>query len=148
MENKDNNKGLTPGETDLEMNIHKNPVIRWALMISGFTLIGIGILGMFLPLLPTTIFLILAAWCFAKSSERFHFWIHHNRWFGKYLRDYRRGDGMPLRSKIISLIMLWAGILISGVLLTDNLYIRILLAAVAIGVTWHLASIKTAEKND
>jgi uncharacterized protein len=148
MEIKDKNKAIAQGKTDLEMNIHKNPIIRWAFMISGFILIGIGILGMFLPLLPTTIFLILAAWCFAKSSERFHYWVHHNRWFGKYLRDYRSGNGMPLRSKILSITMLWAGILISGVLLTDNLYIRILLAAVAIGVTWHLVAIKTAGKND
>jgi hypothetical protein len=140
------NPDLGAKHVKAEINIHKNPAVRWIFMISGFILIGIAVLGMFLPLLPTTIFLILAAWCFAKSSEKFHYWIHQNRWFGKYLSDYQTGRGMTLRSKISSILMLWVGIGISGLLLTDNMYVRILLAAVAIGVTWHLVSIKTAEK--
>ncbi|MCC6972236.1 MAG: YbaN family protein, partial [Phycisphaerales bacterium] len=72
-------------------------------------LLGIGILGMFLPVLPTTIFFILAAWCFARSSEKFHHWLHHNRLFGKYLRNFRNGHGMTLGSKIFSIAFLWTG---------------------------------------
>lgn len=148
MEKSVKNPNLNENSPKVNMNIHKNPVVRWVFLISGFILVGVAVLGMFLPLLPTTIFLILAAWCFAKSSEKFHSWIHHNRWFGRYLRDYRTGRGMTLRSKVTSLSMLWIGIGISGVLLTDNLFVRILLAAVAVGVTWHLLYIKTAEKED
>ena len=128
-----------------EIKENQNPVVRWILIISGFVLIGIGILGVFLPLLPTTIFFILAAWCFARSSAKFHHWLHHNRWFGKYLRDYSAEKGMTVKSKIFSILFLWAGIIISSVFLTDNLYIRILLLAIAVGVTWHISSLKTAK---
>lgn len=128
-----------------EILVHQNPVLRWIFLIGGFMLVGIGVLGMFLPLLPTTIFFLLAAWCFARSSERFHYWLHHNRFFGKYLANYRSKGGMTRSSKIFSIAFLLAGISVSVVFLTDNLYIRILLAAIAIGVTWHLLAIKTIE---
>jgi len=113
------------------------------LLIGGFVLVGVGILGMFLPLLPTTIFLLLAAWCFARSSERFYRWVHYNRLFGKYIRDYQTGKGMTLLSKIVSISVLWIGILISAYWGTDVFYIRLLLLAIALGVTWHLVVIKT-----
>lgn len=132
-----------PAATGREINVSTNPVIRWALIMSGFVLIGIGVLGMFLPLLPTTIFFILAAWCFARSSERFHHWLHHNRFFGRYLTNIRRGAGMPVRAKIFTIAFLWTGILVSAVFMTENLYVRILLAAIAVGVTWHLVTIKS-----
>lgn len=129
-----------------EILIHRNPVLRWVFLIGGFVLVGIGILGMFLPLLPTTIFFILAAWCFARSSERFHSWLHTNRFFGKYLSNYRNKGGMTRGSKIFSIVFLLAGILVSVLFLTENMYIRILLGAIAIGVTWHLLTIKTIEE--
>lgn len=127
---------------------HTNPMMRWIFIISGVVLVGIGILGMFLPLLPTTIFFILAAWCFARSSEKYYRWIHTNKYFGKYLSDYQSGKGMPIKSKIFSIAFLWAGLLVSFFLLTDNLYIRILLAAIGIGVSWHIIYIKTAKEED
>ncbi len=128
-----------------EIMVHRNPVLRWIFLIGGFMLVGIGVLGMFLPLLPTTIFFLLAAWCFARSSERFHYWLHHNRLFGKYLANYRSKGGMTSGSKIFSIAFLLAGISVSVIFITDNLYIRILLAAIAVGVTWHLLAIKTIE---
>lgn len=128
-----------------DLRISSNPAVRFVFLAAGTILVGIGILGMFLPLLPTTIFFILAAWCFARSSEKFHFWIHNNRYFGRYLSDYMQNKGMTLRSKIFSISFLWAGILISVIFATDILYIRILLLLIAAGVTWHLISIKTAE---
>ncbi len=134
--------------TKEEFRPHHNRMIRWVLIISGVVLVGIGILGMFLPLLPTTIFFILAAWCFARSSEKFHVWMHTNRLFGKYLSNYSSGQGMTLKSKIFSIAFLWTGILVSGLFLTQNLYIRILLMLIVIGVTWHLIVIKTAKRNN
>jgi uncharacterized membrane protein YbaN (DUF454 family) len=130
------------------INIHQNPFVKWSLIVSGIILVGIGILGMFLPLLPTTIFFILAAWCFARSSERFYIWLHTNRLFGKYLRNYRSNKGMTLNSKIFSISLLWAGILASAAWGTQNLYVRILLIAIAVGVTWHLIAIKTIKETE
>jgi len=126
-----------------EVKLVQNPVIRWILFISGFILLGLGIAGMFLPLLPTTIFLILAAWCFARSSEKFYRWVHFNRFFGKYIRNYSTGKGMTLRSKFYSISLLWIGILASAYWGTVNFYIRSLLIIIAVGVTWHLLVIKT-----
>lgn len=126
-----------------EIFIHQNPLVRWIFLISGFILVGVGIVGMFLPLLPTTIFFILAAWCFARSSERFHYWLHNNRFFGKYLRNYRVKGGMTVKSKVITISILMAGILFSILYATDNIIVRILLAAILIGVSWHLIALKT-----
>lgn len=128
------------------VNINTNPVLRWILIVSGIILVGIGILGMFLPLLPTTIFFLLAAWCFARSSEKFYIWLHGNRFFGKYLTDYRNGNGMTLKSKIFSLSILWISIGYSAFFATELIYVRILLFLIAAGVTWHLLAIKTAVK--
>ncbi|MBK8982791.1 MAG: YbaN family protein [Ignavibacteria bacterium] len=129
-----------------EYNISQNSFLRWILLLSGIILTSIGILGIFVPLLPTTIFFILAAWCFARSSEKFHKWLHHNKYFGKYLNDYSSGNGMTVKSKVFSISLLWIGIIVSAFLLTDLIYIRILLFLIAIGVSWHLLAIKTAEK--
>jgi len=137
---------LKKNENIDELAINSNPLVRWILFICGTILLGIGILGMFLPLLPTTIFFILAAWCYARSSEKFYHWLHHNKFFGKYLSNYRRGNGMSIISKAISLIILWAGISYSALFATSILYIRILLIVIAIGVTWHLLSIKTLKE--
>lgn len=125
--------------------VHDNAVVRWLLLIGGFVLVSIGVLGIFLPLLPTTIFLILAAWCFARSSERFHHWLHTNRLFGKYLSQYNGKGEMTRGSKIFSIAALCTGIGLSAIFATDNLYVRILLAAIAVGVTLYLLSINPSK---
>jgi uncharacterized membrane protein YbaN (DUF454 family) len=137
---------LNKSENIDDLKINSNPLVRWILLTSGTILLSIGILGMFLPLLPTTIFFILAAWCYARSSERFYHWLHHNKFFGKYLSNYRRGNGMTIMSKTVSLLILWAGIGYSVIFATSILYIQILLLAIAIGVSWHLLSIKTMKE--
>lgn len=131
-----------------ELTIVQNPILRQILIIGGLLFVAIGIIGMFLPLLPTTIFFILAAWCFARSSEKFHNWLHNNRLFGKYLRNYRIKKGMTIKSKAASIALLLIGISISAFYLTENLYVRILLAVIAIGVSWHIIAIKTIKEED
>lgn len=131
--------------TDSEIKISRNRFLRWVLIITGTFLVGIGILGIFLPLLPTTIFFILAAACYARSSERFYHWLMHNRYFGKYIRDYKMGKGMTITSKIVTILILWATILLSAFFTVEELYVRILLVLIAVGVTIHLLWIKTAK---
>lgn len=127
------------------VKITRNRLLRWILIITGTFLVGIGILGIFLPLLPTTIFFILAAVCYARSSEKFYVWLMHNRYFGKYIRNYKMGNGMTLASKIVSITLLWTAILISAFYGVENFYIRILLILIAVGVTIHLLWIKTSK---
>lgn len=73
----------------------------------------LGILGLFLPLLPTTPFLLLASWCFARGSDRLHRWLLSHRVFGEYLRNFEAGRGIPLKAKILATVMLWTSLLLA-----------------------------------
>jgi hypothetical protein len=102
----------------------------------------LAVIGIILPVMPTTVFLLLAAYFFARGSKGFHDWLMNNKVFGNQIRNYREGNGMSVKSKIFSISFLWAGILIS-VFVTNLLWLQALLLVVAIGVTIHLVSLKT-----
>lgn len=118
-------------------------LLKTFLIVIGFIAVGLGILGMFLPVLPTTPFLLLAAACFAKSSKRFYNWLLNNKWFGSYIKNYREGKGIPLKIKIMSMGFMWITILTTSIFFLENIYIRILLLVIAIAVTIHISTIKT-----
>ena len=105
--------------------------------------VALGIVGVFLPLLPTTPFLLLAAFLFARSSERFHTWLLTNRWFGSYIRRYREHRSMTRRHKAFTLVLLWATIGYSAFFVVSDWRARLLLAVVATGVTIHLIRIES-----
>ena len=109
----------------------------------GTVSLGLGMAGIFLPLLPTTPFLILAAILFAKSSKKLHHWIMHNRLFGKYIKNYVSGGGIPLGAKIVIIALLWITIGISAVFAVSAAALRIILALVAVGVTVHIVTVRT-----
>lgn len=104
----------------------------------GCLAVALGVLGIFLPLLPTTPFLLLASACFARGSTRLHTWLQTNRVFGKYLRDYENGKGIPLRGKIWILIFMWTSMSYSIWRLHDRLALQILVALIGVGVTIYL----------
>ena len=104
----------------------------------GCLAVALGVLGIFLPLLPTTPFLLLASACFARGSTRLHNWLQTNRVFGKYLRDYENGKGIPLRGKIWVLIFMWGSMSYSIWRLHDRLALQILVALIGTGVTIYL----------
>jgi hypothetical protein len=106
----------------------------------------LGAVGAILPVMPTTPFLLLAAACYYRGSDRMHDWLLTNRWFGRYIADYRSGLGVPLKTKVLSLAMLWVSIGLSAVLFADTWGLRIILAIVAVGVTVHLLMIKTRRR--
>jgi len=111
-------------------------------LLCGFLCVGLAVLGIFLPVLPTTPFLLLAAACFARSSTRFHYWLLNNRWFGSYIRNYREGRGLPLGHKIFTIALLWLTIG-AAIIMVHPVWVKLLLAAVAAGVTLHLVRVKT-----
>ncbi len=121
------------------------PLKRNLLVACGILCILLGLVGIILPVLPTTPFLLLAAYCFARSSERFHSWLLTNRLFGQYIRNYQEGRGIPRRTKALAITMLWLMISISAVFFVSSWWLRAALAGIAIGVTIHLLRKKTAE---
>jgi uncharacterized membrane protein YbaN (DUF454 family) len=125
--------------------IKRNSTSRFLYLIFGFILVGIGILGIFLPLLPTAIFLIMASACFMKSYPKAAAWLKNNRWIGGYVRNYIDKTGLTITSKIIHIVILWVSIGLSVYFVAENNVIRILLLVIAIAVSIHLIMIKTAK---
>jgi len=114
-----------------------------ALIAGGSLCVALGVVGMFLPVLPTTPFLLLAAVCYARSSKRLYHWLLTNRWFGAYIRNYREGRGIPRMQKALTLLLLWLTIgstVIFGVTLW---WVRLMLIGIASGVTIHILRIPT-----
>jgi uncharacterized membrane protein YbaN (DUF454 family) len=118
-------------------------IYRLGFVILGILLVGIGILGIFLPLLPTTIFLILASACFIKGSPRMNQWLKNNKVLGRYVRNYQDKSGLTVKTKIYTIIFLWISISISAFFLTNEFAVQIILFLIAVGVTIHLIAIKT-----
>ena len=119
---------------------------RKILLICGVLCILLSLLGMVLPVLPTTPFLLLASYLFARSSPRFNEWLLSNRLFGTYIRNYREGRGITLLHKITALAFLWLTIAYA-VYVVPLWWVRVLLAAIALGVTIHLLRAKTYRPN-
>ena len=113
--------------------------MRAVLIVCGTLCVALGTLGIFLPLLPTTVFLLLAAACYARSSERFYRKLIENRYLGAYIRNHREGRGMRRRDKVLTLVMLWGGIGATSIWSVDALWLRLVLAGIAISVTVHVA---------
>jgi uncharacterized membrane protein YbaN (DUF454 family) len=116
---------------------------RFLWNIAGTFFLALGLIGIPLPVLPTTPFLLLAAACYLRGSERMYRWMHTNRWFGDYLSDYRAGKGVPKKTKVYSIATLWAVIGISMYGLRENILVVAFLTVVALGVSAHILLIKT-----
>ena len=125
----------------------KKPV-KILLIATGTFLIGVSIVGIFIPVLPTTPFLLLAAALYARSSKRFYNWLINNRILGRYIKNYREGKGIPLKVKIIAISILWITIGYSAIFAIEILWVRILLVIIATGVTVHIVKVKPGVKNN
>jgi len=118
-------------------------LMRALLIVCGTLSVALGVLGIFLPLLPTTVFLLFAAACYARSSERFYLKLINNRWLGGYIRNQREGRGMRRRDKIFTVALLWIGMGATMIWTAQSWWLRLLLTAIAAGVTVHLIKLPT-----
>lgn len=109
----------------------------------GSICVFLGVAGMFLPVLPTTPFLLLAAYFYSRGSQRFYTWLVTNRWCGEYIRNYREGRGISLQNKIAALSLLWTSILLTIFFAVTALWLRLLLFGIAVAVSIHILNIKT-----
>ncbi len=113
------------------------------LQILGLISFGLAIIGVFLPLLPTTPFLLLSSYLFLKSSDRLYNWLINHPYFGKYILDFQENKSIPLRVKVSSIFLLWLTIGFSAVFVISLLWVRILLLVIAISVSVHILQYKT-----
>lgn len=125
------------------MTIHGHPGVRGILLAAGVLSTALGVLGIFLPLLPTVPFLLLAAACFARSSERLHRWLVEHRHLGPMFRGYLEGSGIPRRAKVTAIALVWATITPSAFLVLDHLGARFFLLTVGALVTLYLLRLPT-----
>ncbi len=117
------------------------PIRRGVYLVMGIVSVTLGVIGIFVPLWPTTCFLLLAGRCFARSSRRAERWLHENRLFGRYLRDYRERGIISSRVRLTSVVTLWVFIGTSAFLFAGRLWLVVLLLLVAGAVTAHLYSL-------
>ncbi len=121
--------------------------VRTFLVILGGLSLVLGLLGIFVPLLPTTPFLLLAAALWVRSSPRLYAWLLSHRRLGPYIRNFRENRAIPLRAKVFSVTLLWATLLYCIVAVVDAWWwAQLVLLCVAVGVTWHILSFATLRK--
>ncbi len=133
----------------------KNPIkivdsylLRLLLIGIGWLSIILGIIGIFVPVMPTVPFLLLATACFARSSERFHSWLVDHKYLGPMIRNYLSGSSMPLRAKISALVMIWVSLLISALLLVKVYWVKLLLVGIGACLTFYLLRLPTSGEDE
>lgn len=111
--------------------------------ILGLISLGLGVLGAFLPVLPTTPLLLLSAALFLRGNKRLYNWLMNHPKLGPYITNFMKHKSIPLRIKVVSITMLWATLLYCAIFVTEHWALRVLFIAIAIGVTLHILSYKT-----
>ena len=128
-------------------------LVRTLWLIAGTICVVLGAIGIVLPILPTTPFLLVAAACYYKSSEKMHKWLLNNKWFGEYICNYTEGKGLTKKTKITALTVLWTTISLSMVfmlhrILPANLVIplQLIMMVMGVAVSIHILRLPTFKK--
>ena len=124
----------------LRGEVHKSHsgFLNGVLILAGCACLGLGVMGVILPILPTTPFLLLAAICFAHSSERFYVWLLTNRFFGQYIRDWRENRGLTVATKLWVIFVLVATIALSAFYFVPFVPVQAGLIAIGLGVSAYI----------
>jgi len=122
---------------------------RWAkplYLLLGLVFLGIGIVGVFLPLIPTTGPLLLAAFAFARSSERLHHWLVNHPRFGKFISDFQAGRGIPIRTKIVAIVAMALAFGYSIGWVVPHPIAKGVVAAIGVWAMWYVLHLPTADR--
>lgn len=130
---------------DEDLQITRNPLVRVLYVVLGFVFLALGIAGYLLPGLPGTVNLLVALWFFSMSNESMHRWMLTNRYFGRGLRDYKAGLGIPRMIKIIAVLAIVLSVGVSIFFAIDAWWLRLTLAAVGAYGIWYILSRPTRE---
>lgn len=120
----------------------RTPALKPLYAAAGALFLALGVIGIFLPLLPTTPFVLLASACFLRGSPAAHRWLHSHPRLGPYLAAYEAGRGIPLRAKVVALLLMWTS-MAGAIAYVGILWAGIAMAAVAVGVTVYLLRLPT-----
>ena len=115
--------------------------------IIGSVSLALGIMGIFLPVLPTTPFLLLSAALYMRSSQRLYEWLMSHKHLGPYIKNFREHKALPLRVKIVSVTMVWVTLLYCAISVANEWWMSALFIAIAIGVSIHISSYRTLKKS-
>jgi len=118
-------------------------IVKLLLIFAGSISLILGVVGIFLPLLPTIPFLLLSAFLYAKSSKKLYNWLLNHKYLGVYIRDFREHRAIPLRTKVISILLLWITMAFSACKFVPYIWVKLLMLLIAIAVTIHILSFKT-----
>ena len=117
--------------------------MKYLLIILGSISLALGVIGIFLPVLPTTPFLLLSATLYVRSSEKLYQWLINQKYLGTYIRNFREHHAIPLRAKILSISMIWITLIYCAIAISNIIWIKLIFIALAIAVTIHILSYKT-----
>jgi uncharacterized membrane protein YbaN (DUF454 family) len=134
-------------ETNNE-NTVRQKVVRTLFFVTGSISLAVGAIGIVLPILPTTPLLLLAVACYCRSSKRMTKWVLTNKYFGSYIRRYKEGKGIPLKTKILLLAALWITISYSAFFIVNKWWIvQLILFVIATAVSVHIITLPTYREN-
>lgn len=119
---------------------------RWLMIALGGLSLAIGLIGIFLPLLPTTPFVLLAAACFARGSERFHQWLLANRTFGPMVFEWERHRSLPYRTKVTAIVLMSLTMAVSIVFFVQPLWLKIALALFGVALALWMYRIPSRDR--
>ena len=125
---------------------HHDHRVRVLLIVAGSLSLVLAVIGAFLPVMPTTPFLLLSAFCYANSSERLHDWLFSNKLFGGYLKNWHEHRCIPLKSKILAIVLLLVSFGTSIYFFVSILAVKIIMTVIAIGIIVFLLSIRSCNK--
>lgn len=117
--------------------------MRLFLTLMGLISLGLGILGAFLPVLPTTPLLLLSAALFLRGNEKLYDWLMNHPKLGTYISNFTKHKAIPLRVKVVSITFLWLTLLNCAIFVTDHIALRLFFLVLAVAVTLHILSYKT-----
>lgn len=120
-----------------------NQIVKALLIVIGTFSIALGVIGIIVPLLPTTPLLLLGAACYIRSSEKLYKLLLRNKWLGGYIEDFQQKKGITLKNKVISITALWLSMGISLYFSISTLWMSILLVIIAVSVSAFIMSFRT-----
>ena len=125
-------------------NIHtaqetNNPILKLIWISLGLFFVALGAIGAVIPGMPTTVFLVLAAACFIRSSQKLYDWLIKNKTFGPYLKDYREGKGIPLKAKVLALILITVFVSYAIFFAIQSITLKVLVGVIGLIGFWFVS---------